>query len=582
MPTIDELGAALEKADAAGDTASAKQLAGAIKAAQAKAAWTPGSTDPAHREPGAEPSDVSGLEMIARSISDHFKPKPPEEVSAEEAMGKVGGGALSGGIVSGIAPRALQAAGKVLPGKYGEAAMALGKGMEMVPAKQRIAGGAAAGAMTGGVEAVAKREGWPDAVELGASLVGAQAGEAVSNLAFRETKNILSMGANIARGNLPGVMLAAKNAVTRDKEADVRIASKLQEDMFGKRLPTPEAYVNQLETSENRRKLADLTRKADPSLPPIGVEDPAIAAARQAGKIVNAPDMASTIYRERMFQGVTDAVQKGKTFSTTPAFQRFEADLKAKVALGEVSPGEASSLLKGLKADQAKGKPATALVSASGKPLSAPTSDPKVLAGYAESVDQKIRDWGKQLETGPSSGAKAGQDVITSDVRAKLRGAYNEYLQTIGLGRLESQYRTAYQAEKVAKAKDMIPSVLNREVTGKGSPSDLEKLAYQLGKDPSLKPILSQEINKKLANTPADEIGKAFGRLQPALVSSNLMTLAELAPIRQQVALVQKIADEGERTSVGERLKRFILLTLASQGGAATGGAIGKTATPAQ
>lgn len=546
---------ALQKADAAGDTAGAQKIADYIRTQEAKPSG--GKT---------ESLEVSGADTIARGISDFFSPQEKKDVTAPELGGAVAGGAAAGGVAGTIMPQVLQAAGKVLPGALGRGATALGASMGRLPAKERALQGAGGGAVMGAVEKGGEAVGASPALQLGASFLGGGLGETAASFLAKEGKQILSVFGNAAMGNVAGSARALKGMMEPNKPLNLETAKRVQGQLFGEKTS---GHIDNLVQSDAKIATAKGIREADSSLP----------------SLQDNPAPASQIYRERMFEGVTESVKKGDRFSSTPEFKTFKDELGVLVKLGEVSPGEARSLIRNLQADGLKPQvPAVLPAQNPGylrnlttptppKPQGpAPKPDPKVLEGYAEMVDNRIRQWGKPQETGGQVGAAAVDAKTAREVREKLRTAYNGYLGKIGLGNVEEKYRTAYSQEMTAEAMDKLPYFLK----GFGQAKEFQSMVRSVGNDPQALPVVQKALTRHLANTEPQAIAGEFERLQKVLVTAKLVTPTDLRVLREASDVVKDITDKGLKQKYGLRLKQMMLLRASGATGVGVGGAAGE------
>ncbi len=515
---------ALEKADKAGDVKGAKKLADFIRSKEAQP------------EPqNVESLDVSGAETVARGVSGIFQPQEKKDVSAEELAGAVGGGAASGAASGALLPHLLEGAGKVVPGAAGKAIGALGTAMSRVPVKERMLAGAGGGALMGGVEKGAEAMGAPPALALGAGLVAGGVGETAASFLAKESKQLLGVFGNAATGNLAGSARALKGMLEPNKPLNLETAARVQKQLFGEKTAGDLTAVG----SEYKLATAKGLRSSDPSLPPLGVN----------------PAPASEIYRDKMFQGVTAGVKQGKGFSATPEYRKFEQGLSTLVTLKEISPEEAKSLVQALRADR--------------------SNNPKVLERYAETVDNRIRQWGKPAEGAQATGAAAIDAKISAEVRGELQKAYNQYTQKLGLGPIETQYRRAYSAEMTAEAMDKLQKGLQPGLI-KGK--ELASMMRSISNDPQALPIVQQAVTKHLANTEPTKIVQEFDRLQKMLVAGKMLEASDLKVLREAANVVDSIADKGLQQRYAVRLKQMVLMRVAGQVGVAAGGRVGETA----
>lgn len=527
MADITEAYQALERAHAAGDTQDAQKIADYIRSQNMG------------RSPqeGVTPVDVDVGGMAARGLSDMFKPQDPQEVSGREFAGGVGGGAVGGAVTGVVAPKVLETVGKVIPGWPGKVLQGAGKALGMLPAKERAIRGAGGGAAAGVAEAGGKALGAPPALTLAAELAAGGLGESAASFLTKETGQLLQFVGNASYGNVAGASRAVRGMLNPNKELNAATAGKLQKELFGEKT---EGYINGLIGSDNRLAAQKMLRQGDPSL-------------AQASPLTP----ASQIYREKMYDGVTQAVQSGKTFSNTPEATLFRSELKTLEQLGKLTPGQAAELRAVVAADKSK--------------------NPAVLKRYAENIDDNIRQWGKQLEKGGQTGAAAVDARTATEVREALRKAYNQYTERLGLGDVERRYRGAYAVEKIAEAKDKLPHFLQ----GFGKPEEFAKLARNLARDPAGKPFIQQTLARHMAQQEPKQIVQEFERLEKGLVNAELVNPVDLKEIRAGVASVKRTADKGVQMRVATQLKQMVMMAMARKAGAAAGrGVVGPGPSP--
>ena len=573
----------LEAAHNKGDNASAKRIADSIRANEA--ATSAAISGGAATEPGIESLAQSPLEGIAEGVSSLFKPSEGKEFDTAESAGAVGGGAASGGLLGATAPALLKGVGKVLPGPVGKGATALGEALSVIPAKERVIRGAASGAAMSGIQEAGNVMGAAPALTFGAGLLGGNLAETGASFLSKEGGNLLKFLGNAAYANVPGMSRAFSGMLDPNKPLNKQTAMMVQEKLFGNKV---EGYVDKLVGSENRVAAQEALRKADPDFfaPPVkaptdtsglaGAFNPldqlprtpktfaeakrtaqaaglqsreALAAATKAETAAAEQTLrpASTQYREKMYEGVTQAVEAGKRFSSTPEFAQFAKNMQVQVALGNVSRSEAEALLKTLSADQMR--------------------NPAIMKKYAETVDQRIRKWGRPAEGGQASGAAAVDQAIAKEVRDDLRNAFNTYTSRLGLGDIEKKYRNAYSTEMVAEARDKLPSMLQGFETGES----LRRMTKNLMQDPQGTEFIQKAFGQHLAQQAPEKVVSTFEKLQHSLVSAKLLTPTDLRELRAKAEVVQGIADRGHQLRAAERLKQIILMTAGAKLGAATG-----------
>lgn len=470
-----------------------------------------------------------------------------KDVTLGQAAGGVAGSAAAGAAMGLAAPRALTLLGRgvsaVAPalGPAAPAAYLLGTGLQaggsvagLVPPSVRMAGGGAGGAASGAVDVAAEKFGLPKGVALPASMLAGGVGQFGGELLSTSGKAAARAAMKMTSGNLAGAVGDAVSAVRPDKMLKDSAASSLQRKFFGEKLP---GFVSGLEKTEHSDALQSMLRQSDPALRGLAPGVPASAA-----------------YRESYFNGITQAVQSGKPFSTSPEAKAFQSKLLDQVTLGNVSKSDAAELLQSLRADQ--------------------STRPGVLKAYAESIDNRIREWGKSQERGGHTGAAAIDPKISANVREDLRQALNSYAERQGLGQIERKYRETYTKEMIAEAKDKLPVYL--EGFGKGK--DFENFARNLKQDPQGKALLQQGVAQSLAQQAPQDVLRNFSKLEKMLKDSELLTLKEAAGLRAQAELVQQVSERGTRGMKGDAVQRWartLMRTVAGKAGGAVGQSLG-------
>jgi len=569
----------LEAAHNKGDSAKAKQIADSIRADEAatSAAISGGNAV----EPGIESLGDSPLESIAHGISNQFKPTEGKEFSASESAGAVAGGAAAGTTLGAIAPTLLKGAGKVLPGMFGRGATALGEALSLTPTRERMLRGGAGGAAMSGVQEAGDVMGVRPALTFAAGLVGGGLAETGASFLAKEGGNLLKFAGNATYGNVPGMSRAFSGMLDPNKPLNKQTATAAQEKLFGNKLGD---YVEKLTGSDNRIAAQEALRKADPDFfaakaapdasglqgkftptdqlkTPRSFEEVKAAtqkagvASREAAEKAAAEASLKPVsqqYREKMYEEVTNAVQQGKFFSSTPEFAKFAQNLQTQVVLGNVSRADAQNLLGTLAADRSK---------VTG-----------VRGGWAKTVDNRIREWGKTLEGGQASGAAAVNQDTARAIRNDLREAFNTYTDRLGLGDIERKYRNAYGTEMIAEARDKLPSMLYGFEKGQ----NLTKMTKNLMQDPMGERFIQKAFAQHLAEQPPEKVLKAFENLQESLVSAKLVTPTALRELRQKAEVVQGIADSGYQLKLAERFKQILLMQLSQRAGAGAGRAVGR------
>lgn len=493
----------------------------------------------------------------------------------------------------------------------GNTTRALGEVLGDIPAGERSIQGAGGGALQSGAELTAKATGMAPIYSVPLSLGAGGLGEAGASFLTKEGGKLGAFALKAMQGDANGAINAVKGMISPYKELNAKSAARMQERMFGKKV---EDRVDHLTSSDHRIAVQEKLRKDDPTLVtgfarkpeeatasavpgtntamsgstdlattafskprmpqlggpkalpgPAGAKgskdwigkaleqrraDAARAAEEQAKQALRP---ASDIYRERMFDGITQAIQAGKPFSTSAAGQEFAKKLEVLVQSRELTAPQREKLLGTLRSDR--------------------NPSASVQKRYAQNLDDQIRMWGKPAEKGGQEGAAAIPARIAKEVRENLREAVNKYAEGVGLGKVESQYRNAYKQEMLAEAKDVLPHYLTFSDT-----TEFEKVARNLASDPSSKPVIQQVLGQHLASVPPANIGKEFLRLQNVLVKAELLAPVEMRELRLKAQDISRVNDKGVQLAAYQRLQRMLLTNMSRKVMGAGGGAVGAAA----
>lgn len=527
---IEEAYQALEQAHKQGKTAEAKKIAQRIQSESRKM----------ESSGEVQSLDVVGEKTVADKVSSWFKPKDAKKVSAEEAAGALGGGAATGAAFNVAAPYLMQAAGKVIPGPIGKAIGAAGEAYKLVPTSERALSGAGAGVGMGTAGVVGDLTGAPPALTFAGELAAGGLGSAAGTLAQRGLSPLLRAGGQAAAGNAGGALRAASTITSPNKTANEIMAQRAQELKFGKALPE---FSSKLETTAAREQAQKQIRMTDPEF--------------FNGK--DAARSASSLYREELFNGVTDILARGKTFSGTPAFSEFRNYLQAKVLDGSVPKVEAAQLMKTLTSDK--------LAVSEGK-VNLRTKE-QLLKDYAQNVDNAIRQWGKPLEKGGQTGAAAVDANTSAEVRQNLRSVYNDFLENKGLGSLEQKYRQAYSQEKLAEAKDNFQKLLFGHVSSTEQASYIRNL--QKAGDQEALDVVKKGLTTHLANVPAKDVFKEFGKIETMLAQTKLVEPKRIVELQRAAKQISDMAEGKAKEKLMQNWKRAALQAASIEAGAEIG-----------
>jgi hypothetical protein len=548
--------------------------------------------------PADSPAPPEGAIAKAKTmVKDWFTGKEAKPFNMDEAVGKLTGETAGGAALGVVAPKLLEKGGKALQKVPVGPVRAVGRGMEaagdtlsLLPAGERALRGAGGGAAQAVAEVGSDAAGIPAVVGVPLSMAAGGIGEAGTSFIAKEGGSLLKAATKAASGDANAAVGALKGIVNPYKEMNAASAAKLQSRLFGDKIP---GYINKLIGSENRMAVQEALRKADPTLvtgfarkaePAVAEPIPGTrfelspnrdlatlngkldkigqpkleapgprpkdmasvmtkrqqesqAAAEKAAKEALRP--ASEIYRERMFAGVTQAINSGKTFSSSDAGQTFAKKIDTLIKSRELSPAQGQKLLAQLRTDR--------------------NPEAVVRGRYAENVDNLIRTYGKPAEKGGQEGAAAIPAKLASEIRGDLRKALNSYAEEVGLGKIEAQYRGAYSQEMLAEAKDKLPHFLY----GFGDKAEFDKFARNLAQEPEGKDFLQKSVMQHLANVDVAKLPKEFTRLQKTMVNAELLTPADMEGIRKSAESIARVADKGVQLRAAQRLRTMIMTTAA-------------------
>lgn len=618
MPDMTAAYEALRKADAAGDTKSAKKLADYIRS-QPNGGGTPAE--------GVSPVAIHPAEMAAESakeVGNWFSSNEPEEMSLGQAAGGIAGGAAGGAAAGAVAPGMLKAAGKVVPGPMGKLFTGLGEAAGALPLKERVVRGAGGGAAAGAVDVAGKAFGAPKALTVAGEALAGGLGESAASFLQKEAGQLGRFIANVSYGNVAGASRALGGMLSPNKPLNEAVARKLQTRLFGDKT---EAYVDGLVGSDNRVAVQEALRKADPTLTAGGgARNPAAPKAPWEDSTGEMGDLGRqsmsrdlTVPGRGVVPGQPEAPAGPLRLGGPPAdLSQAKAQQFAAGKAGAAAKAEAARAAEAKAQEQAAAdalKPASQLYRErmqagvteavkSGKTFSSTpefqqfvskletleslgsiskadrtklvrdlTADrlkkPEVQEGYAKAVDNTIRDWGKPAEKGGQTGAAAVSAQTSGEVREALRAAYNGYTSRLGMGDIESKYRNAYSQEMIAEAKDKLPHFLY----GFGNAQEFQKMARNLSRDPEGKPFVQQALAKHLAQQEPKAVAGEFERLQKVLVDAKLATPTDLRQLREAAATVKLASERGEGSVVklGQRFQQMVLMTMARNASAEGG-----------
>ena len=479
---------------------------------------------------------LEAVQNIGNYVKGLFEPQERKDVTKGDIAGAVGGGAAGGAAFGAVGPQVMKTAGKFIPGPIGKAVSGIGEAWSKVPPSERIVRGAGGGAGMGAVDVGAEALGAPKAAKFGAELAGSGIGEAGASFLTKEVGQMLKVAGMAAYGSPHGAAYAIKGMLDPNKKVNESMAKNLQKQLFGQKIP---GYTEGLTKSDFQASLQEAVRAKDPSIP-RGIP-------------------ASTHYRNDYFDTITQATKQGKSFSNSPEFKVFLQEMGVREKLGQVTRKDVDKLGKALMADRDK--------------------DKRVIDGYAENLDNQIRDWAASSEKGGATGYKAVVTNTDKAVRADLQKAVNGYLQSLGKPSLETIYRQTYKAEELAESKDKIPYLISKYGDEKGK---LEELASSIVSDPEIKPFLVGSIKERLGKVESKDAANEFERLDKLIVKSglfdvnNLFDRETMRNLREGADLVTKTTNKGEQLARSDRFKRVLMRIIAQKGSVEAGKVAGQ------
>lgn len=476
--------------------------------------------------------DVKEIQQIhqeAKDVYEKLKGYFTRTEGHEFDIGQAGKQALGGGIAGAAtglaAPKALELAGKLIPGPAGKVVSGLGTAWGEMGAIQRVARGVLGGGAAGAAEEATSAAGLSPAEQTAVGLVAGGTGEAVASLPAKSAVLVGKLFGSMAVGSPSGISGATLGLMGPNRMAFKKSAELEKERLFGKKIP---GYVEGLESNTNKEAAKSSLLKSDPTIPQ-NLEKP-----------------VSAYYRDDLlYPQVSNLILSGKRFSGSAPYRTLENKVYDLVDGGEITRKQSSDLLGALSTDRSR--------------------NPNVLKTFPERVDNIIREWGKQAEVGPQEGYKAVSQKLASSVRSDIRDSYNKWLDSQGLGPLEKKYRTAYSQEKIAEAKDMVPHLLKY-----GKSEELDRIGGAIMQDPSTKGVLLDETRKYLNNADVSEVISRYNAIDRLLVGNRLISAQEILPIRQAVAKIAQTAEHGEKVKLAERVKRLLIRAVPYQAGVIT------------
>jgi hypothetical protein len=509
----------------------------------------------------------AAIQGIGKLTGQSMTMEPTEPVS--KSYGERGAEGLTAtGLGAGIGyalPKILQAIPATKP---------LGMAMELVPAGQRISGGAFGGGLSSLASQTAEAYGAPTAIKLPAEVISAGLGDLVGQKLTSSLTNLSKSLYYGAKGNLPLAGSYLAGAFGQPMEERLAAAAARQKQVFGK--PSPEMVAGetvdkfQRQTQDSLKAQYGYGKTTDVYAPETGTEvmvpgtDMSVpakgikpATLKPTGEVVTKELPKDTFgnevpvsqaLREDFYKGVNQIISKvapEQRFSVSPEYDRFINNLEPLVAKGASAGGISRADFNSLK--QALGTDMGSMASR---------------REYAQTVDNLIRKWQGKLNTE----GKAAIDADTAkSIRSQLRDNFGLWSERNGLGTPEKNYRAAYTAEKTAQAKDDIPYVISHY----GDKPDADKMALQISKDPELKSELNKALRQQLANTPTEKLVEEFKRIDKLVVRAGLSNPKEMSEYRRLINQIDAIKKQGkDATPYLERLKAQTVRSAAIAGAA--------------
>lgn len=442
--------------------------------------------------------EAESKKTIKEKAADLFKNRPSEKLN----LGKI----AKAGLESAEVPAGVATSAAILSGGA------------LLPEAATIGIPATIGMGLAGMAGELSRQlGASPATQFGTEVVaGGPGGEALAKAGTRGVKQLGETFMGTLQGDLPKTFKGLKGLFVESPEEIAKRTTAEQAKQFGK--PTP----NFLEG----KTTGEFSTKAQESLK------------QQHGIAANSTEPVSATLRTKLNSEVTNIATKGRVtdrFSSSPEAKDFlsKLDILNKSKPGSFSKADIKNLEDTIKLDV--------------------NANSKVRSNFASGIDDAIRQWQGDLS---KSGAKAIDERTAQAVRENLRDSYNTWLESKGLGRLESDYRSAYRTESKAKALDSIPEIVSKY----GTEANATKLAEQLGKDlPQATPILTKQLETHFANIPAENIVSEFERLDKLLVKSGALSPQELTAIREQVNMVKKAQAGVPTEALTKRILRGVV-----------------------
>lgn len=525
---------------------------------------------------------------VYEKLKGFFTRTEGKEFSPEEA-GKMALGGAGAGAITGLAtPKALELAGKVIPGAPGKVISGLGTAWGEVGPIRRMLTGTLGGASSGLSGEIAKSAGLSPAEQSAVELVAGGAGEFLASLPTKSAVLVGKLFGSAAVGSPSGIAGATLGLMGPNKLAFKQAAEKESEKLFGKKIP---GYVEGIVGTQNKTAVKRELMDADQSIPKTIAPDRSVSSYYrddvmnpEVNKIVgNSQKEVSSLENKRKALevkykdyfakpwtydpkgAVARTAQKAKKdidigistaqkdlFSNSTPFSLFSSHLDTLVGAEQITRKQADDLIKELSIDVSK--------------------NPNISMKFSENIDATIREWGQSSEKGIAEGYKAVSQKVANDVRGTLRESYNKWLTSRGLGRIEEKYRAAFTKEKAAEARDTITHLLHY---GKGD--ELEKIGRIIASDDITKPQLLSTLRQYLAQADIAEIASKYNSIDRLLVGNNLISAQDILPIREGVKKVVQTAEKGEKLQWAEKVRRMLIRAIPYQTGAITGTAIGES-----
>ena len=498
------------------------------------------------KEPGIESTSLlldapvkaiaEGVEYLKDKGAELFTPTTERPFQAGKAVEQAKGGSIAGGVTGAIGPKVTEIVGKVASkvpgpvGAIGKAAETFGKMWSATPIAARTAGGAVGGATFGASQEVLDSYGFSPASKFAVSTVLSTGGEGLGTFLGKEVKQVGKLIGSAALGSWGGVVNSIAGMAKPNKDTFLKEAEVAQEKAFGKRI---KGYTEGVIGNQNQGGTTALLREKYGV--PADFEGP-----------------ASAYLRDRVIKPkvneISIAKQNPNKFSTSDAFTKLETELNRLEAKGTIGKAQKKDLMLKLQSDR--------------------SSYETTRGEFADTIDNVIREWGKGLEKQtPTTGFAAVGLKDQKNIRESIRSSYNEWLNGLGLGNAEREYRNAYRAESLAELKDHI----NHSLTYIDQTKAFDKLAPLIKDGTYSKQDVLDGVKTYLANVSPEEVVTKFTKLDKALVGNELLPKQDMIYFEKAAKEVKLATEKGAKKSKTENFARALIKQISYRAGSAAG-----------